>query len=173
VERKERGTCTSRPTIETPRTPRPELPETIDSLCLPSRERTRGDKETEEDEEVDKEEETDDEEERGDDEDGDKEGTEERTEEWSATMSRAAEASEQTYAIGDERTTERRPKPPKRTGRDTRRAKSPDKSDRRRRSEKMLRTRPSNQEAAGSKISGGMTRDRKERRGIIDERAGE
>jgi hypothetical protein len=30
--------------------------------------------------------------------------TEERTEEWSATMSRAAEASEQTYAIRNNRT---------------------------------------------------------------------
>ena len=105
------------------RDPNPPAP---DSLCLPSREGSRGDKETEEDEEVDKEEETDDEEEREDNEDGDKEGTDERTEEWSAAMARAAEASEQAYAIGDERTTERRPKPPNRTGRDTRRAKSPD-----------------------------------------------
>jgi hypothetical protein len=51
VERKERGTCTSRPTAETPETPRPELTRTFDSLCLPSKEGGRGDKETEEDEE--------------------------------------------------------------------------------------------------------------------------
>src|SRR6202044_3476984 len=81
------------------------------------------------------------------------EGKDKIAEEWSATMSRAAEASEQAYAIGDERTTERKPKQPNRTGRDTRRAKSPDRSDKRRRSQNMLRIRPSNQEAAGSKIS--------------------
>lgn len=158
MERKERGTCTSRPTAETPETPKPELNRSFDSLCLPSEEGSRGNKEIEEDEE-DKEGETD-EEEATDDEEDDEESKEERVEAWSATMSRAAEASEQAYAIGDERTTERKPKPPNRTGRDTRRAKSPDRSDKRRRSQKMLRTRRSNQEAAGSKISGGTTRER-------------
>ena len=67
-------------------TPRSELTRTFDSLCLPSKEGGRGDKETEEDKE---EEETDEEGET-------EEGKDKRAEEWSATMFRARQASKHT-----------------------------------------------------------------------------
>jgi len=86
-------------------------------------------------------------------------------------MSLAAEASEHKNAIGDKTHTDRRPKPPKRTGSEMRRSKT---------SEigpikfsldtKHSLTCKSNHEAAGCKTSGGTTRERKERRGTIEER---
>ena len=62
--------------------------------------------------------------------------------------------------MGDTRTTGRKPKPPKRIGREMRKDMSAESGGSRSRLEKVLRTEESNHSAAGSKTSGGTTRER-------------
>ena len=69
------------------------------------------------------------------------------------------------------RETERKPNPPRLGGRETRRSESSERGlERERRLEKIPTTWESNHEAAGERMSGGVTLDRKDKRGRTAER---